>query len=195
MANVSLTASAPRTCLSCAGGEAFTLEPSTFLQTLDVLQREGKSQVRLMHGEPAAHPDFAWMLTRALERGFRVVLSTTGTMPYAIQKKIERLPADRVQVLVRISDVGESSLRERQLALFTRLRSRVLLGLQIDGPRIACEVLLDLIERHDLARCIYLERGEPGWAEDRLTDFALQARAAGVALELGCGFVACLVGG
>ena len=154
MANLSLA-----TCCSHDGPSADTLDPATFLQTLDHLQHQGVRELRLLHGEPALHPDFAWMLTRAIERGFHLLVATTGRMPNAILRKLERLPPDVARVLVHVALPGESSPaeRERQVNLFRRLGSRVLLSVELHSAPIRFDYLLDCIERYGLMRRVRLE--------------------------------------
>src|SRR5262249_44580920 len=97
--------------------------PSAFLDALDLLQRRGVSQLRLLGGEPTRHPDFPWMLTRAIERGFSVLVHSSGVVPHAVLKKLERLPPDKVTLLLNVVIPGEAWPHEldRQQGLFTRL--------------------------------------------------------------------------
>jgi hypothetical protein len=211
MANLSLTAR----CTPCSLLESPNanrpalpaLTPASFLDALDRLQRAGLRELRLLCGEPALHPDFAWMLTRAAERGFRLLVATYGRMPYAILRKLERLPPDSAMLLVRVAVPGESSPAERarQVNLYHRLGPRVVPCLEVLSPSAPFALLLELIAAHGLARRARLElvadspevgdclrptdRAE---IDGRIRAFAREAWAAGVEVELGCGFVPCM---
>ncbi len=172
--------------ISCFLADSFEhLPPAAFLDALDSLQQAGVRELRLLDGEPARHPDFAWMLTRALERGFRLLIATTGRMPHAILKKIERLPPEAVRVLVHAAVPGESSPaeRERQVNLFRRLGPRVLLAVWTHSPSAPLGFVLDLIERYGLDRQVRIEMA-PGLVEEDLQDRLAALAAAGVRVEL-----------
>jgi hypothetical protein len=165
--------------------------PSAFLEALDDLKRLGLTQLRLLGGEPTRHPDFAWMLTRALERGFSVLVRSAGLVPHAVLKRLERLTPDQVTLLLPVVIPGEvwPHQLEQQAQLFSRLGPRVLTGINLLFPSVKLDYVLDWIDRYALSRRVRLELrplgdDDPHGAARLVGDFARRAAARGVRLEL-----------
>jgi hypothetical protein len=165
--------------------------PSAFLDALDFLQRRGVEQLRLLGGDPTRHPDFPWMLTRALERGFSVLVQSSGLISHAVLKKLERLPPEKVTLLLSVLVPGEAWPHEldRQFALFTRLGPRVLPGINLLFPSLKLDFALGWIEHYGLARRVRLElrpyvEGEQQDLARLLAEFVRRASDRGVRLEL-----------
>lgn len=171
--------------LSCAE------PPSAFLEVLDDLRRLGHSHLRLLGGEPTRHPDFAWMLTRALERGFSVLVLSAGLVPHAVLKKLERLTPDQVTLLLPVVIPGEAwpHQLDQQAHLFGRLGARVLPGINLLFPSVKLDYALDWIERFGLSRRVRMELrpmtdADPQDLACRVGECARRAAARGVRLEL-----------
>jgi hypothetical protein len=162
--------------------------PSAFLEALDDLKRLGLTQLLLLGGEPTRHPDFAWMLTRALERGFSVLVRSAGLVPHAVLKKLERLTPEQVTLLLPVVIPGEvwPHQLEQQAQLFGRLGPRVLPGINLLFPSVKLDYALDWIDRYELSRRVRLELRPLGDDDPaRLVgDCARRAAARGVRLEL-----------
>jgi hypothetical protein len=165
--------------------------PAAFLEALDQLQKLGLSRLRLLGGEPTRHPDFAWMLTRALERGFSVLVRSAGLVPHAVVKKLERLTPEQVTLLLPVVIPGEvwPHQLEQQAQLFGRLGPRVLPGINLLFPAVKLDFVLDGIERYALARRVRLELrplgdDDPHGAARLVSELARRASGRGVRLEL-----------
>jgi hypothetical protein len=207
MGNLSLTAPCHRGCPEDTAGTPI-LQPAGFLAALDFLERARVVQLRLLGGEPMLHPDFAWMLTRALERGFSVLVYSGGLIPHAILRKLERLPPEKVTVLVNVAVPGEAPPCDlsRQTLVFSRLGLRALPSLEILSPSLRLDFLLELIDRHGLARGVRLGLAFLGKSGSdvvlpsrphtevgrRIVAFAQRARQLGVKVELHRGGRPCL---
>jgi len=150
------------------------MTPQAFDSSLALLKRSGVEQVRLLGGEPTRHPDFQRLVSRSLEQGFRVLIFSNGLMNDQTLSFIERLSNDRVALLlnlVTISDQGDS-VRQRQLAVLSRLGKKVTVGVTIHTRAPNIDFLLDLVEMHRLNRAVRLgiSHPAPGCDNDYLSD-------------------------
>jgi hypothetical protein len=230
MANLSITTECNRQCSYCFARSAFKHQISkvpymsleTFQRALDFLERSDIDQARLLGGEPTLHPEFPDLVEYVLDRKLRLLVFSNGFMPETAVRCLEKTPIDRTAILINITDnpllggvgVGNPLVPEkphpeehtRQIMVFQRLGSRVLLGLNIYTPAQPFDFMLDLIERYSLARTIRLGLAHPCVSGDnhflppqyyptigrRISEFATQARKIGVNVEFDCGFVPCM---
>jgi hypothetical protein len=162
--------------------------PAAFLEALDHLGRLGLTQLRLLGGEPTRHPDFLWMLTRALERGFSVLVSSAALLPHALVKRLERLSPDQVTLLLPVVLPGEVWPHQilQQQQLFSRLGPRVVPGINLLFPSVKLDYVLEWIDLYGLARRVRLEL-RPSFDDDParlIGEMARRAVTRGVRLEL-----------
>ncbi|MEK7407751.1 MAG: radical SAM protein [Acidobacteriota bacterium] len=206
MANISITTVCHRDCGYCFARDAWNgavrhMTIEDYQRALDFLARSGIDQARLLGGEPTLNPHFPRMVDLALARGLRVLVFTGGLMPEAALQRLEQAPADRVAVLVNVN--GDEPGQAHALQ---RLGRRAVLGFNIHTPAFEPDFLLDLIRQHGLTPSIRFGLAHPSVdgsnrflhprhyaaAGERLARFAERARAAGIGLELDCGFVPCM---
>lgn len=220
MANLSITAVCNRSCRYCfardalAGLSARHLDTTTFDAALDLIERAGIDQVRILGGEPTCHPDFAALVDRVLARGLRLMVFSNGLMSEHAAQTLERAPIDRVSILINVLDFprpvqqggGTALDHARQHTLFRRLGRRIHLGVNIDRPNTPLDPLLDLITEYSLAPAVRLGLAHPAVGGSnaflhprayaavgtRIAAFATAARDASVRVELDCGFVPCM---
>lgn len=216
MANLSVTLQCNRNCTYCFApatrgkGESIGLPMSrtTFLRALDFLGRSDIDQVRLLGGEPTLHPDFEWLVTQALEQGFRLLVFSNGLMPEAALCCLEEAPPERVSVLVNIHLPYEQDPYEAQCQTETlgRLGRRAFIGFNIHIAAPNLDFLLHLIEQHHLSRSVrlglahpcvggsnrYLRPKDYAWVGRRIAGFVQKASECGVTVEFDCGFVPCM---
>lgn len=211
MVNLSLTSACPRACTYCFAREALdgagAMSTARFEAALDLLERTGIDEARLLGGEPTAHPRFVEFLARALARGFRVVVFTGGLMPPRALRALEAAPLERLGVLVNaLAPDSERGPLARQLQALWRLGPKATLGTTIATPDTPLDFLLERIDELGLARAVRLGLAHPvvsganvflhprhyAAAGRHVAAFGLRAQARGVRLDLDCGFVPCL---
>lgn len=216
MANIALTATCNRTCSFCFAADAMQSQESSdkympiaqFEEALDFLVRSQIPEARLLGGEPTIHPEFGRMLDLVLERGLRVVVFSGGMIPERALRRLEELPSSTLSVLLNVIPpaTGKPQQLLRQEQVLRRLGDRVVLGVTIDSAAVEIGFLLEMIERHGLARSVRLGLAHPTLNGSnaylhprhypevgrRVADFGLLAQARGVRLEFDCGWVPCM---
>lgn len=157
--------------------------PIAFLDALQILHHRGLRLIHLHGGEPTRHPDFAWMLTRAIERDFSLVVHSNGLLPHSVVRKLERIAPERVNLLVAVVLPGDAWPHElvRQINLFVRLGPRLQLLLSRPDPLARLEQLLDWIDTYQLRRRLRLDWTDSLEALDRRHHERAQQR--GILLE------------
>lgn len=216
MANISITSVCNRSCPYCFAGDAFPgtvpgsahMSRATFRQALDLLARSGQRQVRLLGGEPTLHPDFPAMVDEVRGRKMELLVFSNGLMPAAALQHLEALPAADVRVLINALDPSGSPRAEgaRQAATLRRLGTRAQLGVNIWHPEVHLDFLLVLIADCKLSPSLRIGLAHPCRQASNaflpphhyqrvgrtIADFARTCGAAGVRIELDCGFVPCM---
>lgn len=216
MANLALTNVCNLDCPYCFAGSNVghvegprqDLSESKFEAALDLLERSGIAEARLLGGEPTLHPRFAHFVERALTRGFRVAVFSNAIMPESALRSLEEAPAERVSLLVnaRAEQDHQPAQWEKVRETYRRLGNRVALGYNIDSRAPRMDFLLDHIVRFGLSPLVRLGLAHPRLeggnrslrprdypsVGGRILEFAEAARAVGVALEFDCGFVPCM---
>jgi hypothetical protein len=216
MANLSLTQRCNRSCSYCFAQDVMrgTIRDDAFMSLADFqaavefAKRSGLDELKLLGGEPTIHPLFCTFLDIAQDRGCRVLVLTGGVVPIAALERIERAPDSAVSVMMNVVPPGEFSSRERdaQARVMSRLRSKVILGLNIDRPSTPLEFLLDLIGEYGLYPTVRLGLAHPtvgahtasltarhyGAVGRRVAGFFEKARAKGVSIDFDCGWVPCM---
>ena len=216
MANLSITSSCNRSCTYCFAREADEdthgsgphMSPGTFTEALDLLERSGMAQARLLGGEPTLHPEFSAFVHMAVTRGLDLLIFSNGLMAEPALSALEEIPAGQVQVLINMTDAGTSgkALSTQLKGVFNRLGNRIMLGFNIYTPAADFYFLSDVIREFNLSRSIRLGLAHPclnsanqhlhprhyNCTGDKIIKFALCTREAGIKLELDCGFVPCM---
>ena len=213
MANISITSHCNRRCGYCFAGRtekdsATDMSRETLTAALDLLERSGIHEARLLGGEPTLHPDFPSMVELILQRDLRLTLFTNGLIPGPALDALGEVPGERLELLVNV-DPPESTpaARRRQLHRTLELLGPcAVLGFNIARPGVSLGFLLDLQQRHRARPRVRLglahprlDRGNQFLRPDhfaevgkRVVSFARRAAARGVKLELDCGFVPCM---
>jgi sulfatase maturation enzyme AslB (radical SAM superfamily) len=179
-----------------------------FVIALDLVQRSGLKEARLLGGEPTLHPEFPRMVAEVVSRDMKLLVFTNGQAPEAALKALEA-HASSVTALLNVSfsdDFTVPDVRPQQDFL-RRLRERVCLGVNLYTTRIrSLSLLLDWINTYGLARSVRLglAHGRIGtqnqWLRPKqyhmvapaILEFAIAARASAVELSFDCGFVPCM---
>jgi hypothetical protein len=175
---------------------------------LDLLERSGIDQARLLGGEPTLHPQFPELIDRARSRGKQIVVFTNGLMPGASLACLESLPATECTVLVNVNhpaEEGEETLERQRMAL-RRLGARALLGFNIYRADFQPDFLLPLIAETGCRPSIRLGLAHPCLSGgnryiyphqyvaigQKIARFARAAGRVNVIVEFDCGFVRCM---
>jgi MoaA/NifB/PqqE/SkfB family radical SAM enzyme len=216
MANLSLISVCNRKCSYCfaadtmqrAGSERNGMSLDLCEQALDVLDRSGIPEVRLLGGEPTIHPRFIEIVERVRARGKPLLLFTGGMIPHLALECLAAIPPGEVRVLLNVAFAEESPAAEvqRQREVCRRLGERVALGVNIHSPSTRLDVLLDWIDEFQLARVVRMGLTHPSLEGDnrhlhprffelvgrQVADFARVARDRDVRLDFDCGWVPCM---
>lgn len=187
------------------------LSLEAFDDRLDFLDRSGIDEVRLIGGEPTLHPRFDDLVRRAVDRGKEVVVFTHGVMPRRALAALAALPAEACRVVVNMNAHGgagsdSANISARRLATIRRLGPRVVLGHTIQRVDFDLSELIALVRAHGcrprirlgLAHVMlsggnaFLHPKHYPAVGRRVAAAASAAGAAGIRLELDCGFVRCM---
>lgn len=214
MPNISITRRCRRDCAFCfaaherSRGAVVDMTPAVYEDALAFLERSQVADVRMMGGEPTEHPTFTEFVCRALERGLRPTIFTGGLMPDEALDYLSGVPAERVTVVLNSAVSGRDPdvwIRAQE-RVCSRLGARVEPGITLDTPALRPDFLLDLIERHGLRPRVRLGISHPIWGGrnrslhargaravgSALEPFVRMAGAAGVGVDLDCGFTPCM---
>lgn len=222
MANIIITSACNLRCPYCFaqefldeaqnGGKPVFLSLDDFESRLDFLERSGINEIRLIGGEPTLHPHFPQLIERALRRQKHIVVFSSGLISERSLACLEALPVEQCTVLVNMNATrsagGEPTQPEmaQRRAVINRLRERVLPGFNIYSPRFEMEFLLPIMLEAGCQRVIRLGLAQPTLngqnvflhpkhypiVGSKVVAFARRAAAAGITLDLDCGFVRCM---
>jgi len=215
MANLMLTSRCNLDCNFCFAldimGETSKTVPDvsfdTFRAYIDLLDRSGLGQARLLGGEPTLHPEFTRFLDHARSRGKTVLIFSNGLIPDAVLDALVEVPSAECTVLVNLA-AGEAvpAVRRRQEYALTRLGERSCPGYTIsrlDHPELS--QLLDVIDRTGCQRCLRIAMAQPSsdtnvfihpkqyrQVAQHILPLAAEAGRRKVRVEFDCGFVRCM---
>lgn len=176
MPNVLLTQRCVRSCPYCfAGRHMAESRPDDFLSwedliyLADLFQGSGVGSFRLLGGEPTIHPHFNDMTAYLLDRGFEVMVFTSGILSDRVRDEafslFGNLPPERFTFLCNLNDPvqtpapeGERRSIEKFLAAFGE---RTIPGFNIYRTDFRLDFLFFLIERFGLKRQIRLGLTHP----------------------------------
>ena len=219
MANLSITSLCNQSCAYCFAGAAFNekrqkvyhMSRDFFSKALDLLERSGIDQVRLLGGEPTLHPDFSRFVDKILEREMRILVFTNGLMPEHALNALSKTTEEQVSVLINVAEPEKALSKEQKLqkAVFKQLGQRVILGINIYSPKIRFDFLPDLIDKFSLSKAIRLGLANPcvsfnnhylhpqyySRVGNNILSFATLAYERKIDLEFDCGFVPCMFSG
>ena len=182
-----------------------------FEARLDLLDRLGINEARLIGGEPTLHPQFPELVQRARQRGKRIAVFSHARMPEAALDCLAALPEDVCSVLANLNATGrQPGNQEREFAqrrgVMERLGPRLQAGFNIYQVDFNADDLLPLIIetgahkslRLGLAQPVldghnqYLHPKQYPLVGAKIVTLAQKAHALGIRLEFDCGFVRCM---
>ncbi len=214
MANIIMTTHCPSSCAFCFAGHLKKssapdlIDGAQFRRVLDLVERSGGQEIRLVGGEPTLHPELPEFLEEASRRNLRVTVMTNGLVPERTLGCIEQLSEQRCTVIVNLSaTMGSAQSSIRLQELLTRLGSKVALGFTIDQLPYDLEPVLSLlidrrwclrpVLRVGMAHPVYqganrhLHPKQYPLVGRLLATLAREATKIGVRLDFDCGFVRC----
>jgi hypothetical protein len=187
------------------------LHPKHFGRILDLLERSGIHQVRLLGGEPSLHPDFVRIVDQAVDRGFTIMVFSNGLMPESSLRALANLRIEQCGVVLNVRCPSDDTPDDREFLYRTcqRLGQRASVGVNIYRPGLSLSFVLELIDRFGLGRSIRLGLAHPRLGADNdflhprfyhlvgqeLLQLARQAQQLGIELDPDCGFVPCMFPG
>lgn len=211
MANLSITTVCNRHCSYCFAGLSSSgqhMRRGDFSSALDLLERSGIMEARLLGGEPTLHPEFPALVAEALARGFHLQVFSNGLMPESSLACLLDAPPDRCAVLLNIHRAEDQApdARARVWQSAARLGRLATVGINIYRTGMDLGFAFEWIEGCGLTRWLRLGLAHPRFGGGNqhlapkhypvvgreLTALALLANARGVRLDLDCGFVPCM---
>jgi radical SAM protein with 4Fe4S-binding SPASM domain len=182
-----------------------------FEDRLDLLERLGVHDVRLIGGEPTLHPQFPELIRRARQRGNKIAVFSNGLLSKKALGCLKALPADECTVLVNMNAArGQEQMNVRQQAqrraVLHQLGTRVLVGYNISKVDFDPSFLFPLILEANCRKSIRLGLAQPTLSGHntylhpklypivgrKIVHFAQIAQQFGIVLEFDCGFVRCM---
>ncbi|NUQ84991.1 MAG: radical SAM protein [Anaerolineales bacterium] len=178
-----------------------------FQAYIDLLDRAGLDQARLLGGEPTLHPEFSKFLEYARARGKKILVFTNGLIPKPAMLALMKIPPVECTALINLAS-GDASpaVRRRQEFALAKLGQRACPGYTIsrmDHPDLT--QLLDLIDRTGCQRCLRIAMAQPSGGGNkfihpkqyrrvaqRVLTLASEAGRRGIRVEFDCGFVRCM---
>ncbi|MCP3889896.1 MAG: radical SAM protein [Desulfobulbaceae bacterium] len=211
MTNLAITSLCNRKCDYCFAGhqnEVVHMDRETYEHALMFLHRSAMDQVRLLGGEPTLHPDFKWMVERAHQDGFKVLLFTNGLIEKSILYWLQEIDDMDLSLLVNVNPPGLQENEELKRLRYTLryLSNKISLGFNINNSLYSPEFLLALVDEFGLKRSIrlglahpcldgknrYLPTKDYKTVGETFAGFITTAMSSGVDVEFDCGFVPCM---
>lgn len=213
MANVLVTTSCPHGCSCCFASElartagAASISEAAFGRCLDWIEESGGHEVRLVGGEPTAHPALPELMAMALDRGLGVTILTGGLIEPRLADAVAETPESRVSVVFNLNAAAGRDGLARLEENLDRLAPRGALACTIDRLPFPSDGLEQLARRPTLRQPVTIRLGlaHPGpsgrnaWIRPsryasvarRVRELALRLDDVGARVELDCGFVRC----
>lgn len=171
MANLSITRRCRRHCDYCfakhelARESTADMQPEVYEQALGFLERSGCPEARLLGGEPTEHPRFREYVSRARERGFRVVVFSGGLIPEPVLEYMAALPAESFSVVLNTADPTSDAeaLVNRQRKVCQVLGARLMLGVNIRSVGQDPAYLFDWVTEYGSCRTLRVGIAHPIW--------------------------------
>lgn len=179
-----------------------------FTERLDLLDRLGIGEARLIGGEPTLHPRFVELVELARQRGKKIAVFSHGVLSEAALDCLAALPPEECSLLVNMNAAGRQPAREaaRRYQVLQRLGPRVLTGYNIYQVDFNADQLLPLILETGCRKAIRLGLAQPSLGAHNqclhpkqytliapgIVRLAQNAHQHGIRLEFDCGFVRCM---
>lgn len=213
MANLSITRRCRRGCSYCFAKHererdgVVDMPSDVFDRGVSFLERAGIPEVRLLGGEPTEHPEFREYVSRARQRGFRVVVFSGGLIPENALEYIASLPTEDFQLILNAADpsVDPGGLVRQQERLCGILGDKVMLGINIGSFGQRPVHLLHWIGQYGLQRTLRVGLTHPtlggsnAWLRipnprvvGLLEGLYAAAAQAGIHIGFDCGFTPCM---
>jgi len=211
MANLVLTTACNRKCVYCFAGRSAPsgeMRLDAAQEMLDWLAASGRSEIRLLGGEPTLHAKFPAVLRAAFERGFQVLVFSNGLMPADSLAAIMAAPAERCRVMLNlnIGDADSAGLRAQVSQTAATLGNRAFVGVNIYRPGLPLMEAVEFGRKHGLQKVIRVGLAHPRldrqnlWLHprdyhcvgDELEVFQRRIQPEGYSLSFDCGFVPCI---
>ncbi len=216
MANISITTECNRSCSYCFSfGRRTGLSETPAHMSLDIYRRilsslgaSGVDEIRLLGGEPSLHPEFAEFVDLALDQGFGVVIFSNGFISEDYLCFLQTRHQSRISLLINTLVPGrddEKAILEQNASLM-RLGSMAGLGINLFSPGIDPGFLIQRVDELGVSRTVRIGLAHPCLEKNnrflhprhypmvgrRLIDFFEASDAAGIQVDLDCGFVPCM---
>ena len=211
MGNLVLTTGCNRKCAYCFADHSASpmeIRLDAAKEAMDWVAASGRSEIRLMGGEPTLHPQFPVILRAALERGLKVLLFSNGLMPDDSLTAIMEAPADmcRVMLNLNIGDADTGDIHGLMSRTAAALGMRAFVGVNIYQPGLPLMDAVDFGMTHGLEKVIRVGLTHPRmdrknlWLHPRdyrrvgneLELFLRRIQPEGYSLSFDCGFVPCM---
>lgn len=222
MANVLLTNKCVRNCPYCFAGKEMSQSSSkdylsweNAIYLADFLRTSGQRRVSLLGGEPTLHPQFVDILLYFVERGFNVVVFTSGIMSKSKLDELKRHVAepavDRITFVCNLNNPEQTqapkSESERVHAFLEALGPWTMPGFTIYRSDFELGFLFDLVNRYGMRKKLRLGIAHPipgvenesirieeiGQVIERICSYKSDFDASRVKLSFDCGFPLCRV--
>lgn len=132
---------------------------------MNMLEKDGQRQLRLLGGEPTLHPEFPAIIDRAVERNFNLLIFSNGMMPEQAVQALEKLPEEQVGILCNISPQADDHPRllQRRDEVMARLGPRMVPGVTLSDVNepIDVEPLLTAIRMFKMKKQIRVGVAQP----------------------------------
>lgn len=218
MGNLIITTTCNRKCRFCfaeqrlgrgaAGGRSPFMPVAGIRAVMDLLERGGERELRLLGGEPTLHPEFIPIVEEAIGRGFTITLFSNGLMTPEVADLLARLSPEQVSVLCNVSPQAADSERQRARlhANLEKLGPRARLGVTLTEPEMDADFLVDYVNRFKLTRRVRLGIAQPIVGKDNeylsparyreaggfMVRLAERLCAEGILLGFDCGLTLCM---
>lgn len=191
MANLIITNDCPRSCTFCfaksrlgsssRGSFTKTMSLEKIEKIMDLLERSGEKNLRLLGGEPTRHPQFEEIVDKAIQKGFVVHIFTNCMMPKKTVDFLASLPDMAVTFLANVSKQPTDTEKQLEMVDYalSQLSHRIQVGMTLTSPDFEYEYLIEMIEKHKLKRNIRVGIAQPIVGEQNAYLHPKDYRAAG----------------
>jgi MoaA/NifB/PqqE/SkfB family radical SAM enzyme len=217
MANLSITNVCNKKCVYCFANDTRNefgktyIDTETYEKALGYLERSGIRQARILGGEPTLHPKFISFVSKALEKGFDIMLFTNGLMSKKILDYLSSIPKKRISVLLNTIHPDENNPQgvKRQKEVMKNLGNVLIPGVNIYSAKQDLDYLLEYVVKYKLRKEIrigishsvmsqnnvFLHPKDYHKIGNQLVKFKIKAQKIGIELGFDCGFVPCMFPG
>ena len=175
---------------------------------MDMLEKAGEMQLRLLGGEPTLHPEFLKIVETAVSRGFGIQLFSNLIMSPETVDQLASYPPEKINILANVTPEKSDTERMKQRARYAleKLHKSIVVSLTITSPDFEYDFLIDYIEQYDLKRSIrvgvgmpivgienqYLPTSQYKAAGTAIASMARECIKSDILLGFDCGMVMCM---